>query len=47
MGIGIKNCSLMMNLVRPFKIQNGMGFFEPFRRHELSKNKVQWLDLAS
>jgi hypothetical protein len=22
-------------------------FFEPLRGHELSKNKVQWLDLAS
>ncbi len=27
MGIGIKHCSLMMSLTRPFKIQNGMDFF--------------------
>jgi hypothetical protein len=25
---------------------NGL-FLEPFKGHELSKNKVQWLDLAS
>ncbi len=27
MGIGIKHCSLMMSLARPFEIQNGAGFF--------------------
>jgi hypothetical protein len=26
MGIGIKHCSLMMSLPRPFEIQNGMDF---------------------
>jgi hypothetical protein len=47
MGIGIKHCSLMMSLARPFNPKwNGL-FLEPFRGHELSKNKMQWLNLAS
>jgi hypothetical protein len=37
----------MMNLARPFKIPKWSGLFlEPFKGHELSKNKVQQLDLA-
>jgi len=28
MGIGIKHCSLMMSLARPFEIQNGTNFFK-------------------
>jgi hypothetical protein len=38
---------MMMNLTRPFEIRKWNGLFlEPFKGHELSKNKVQWLDLA-
>jgi len=37
----------MMNLASPFEISKWSGvFLEPFKGHELSKNKVQWLDLA-
>jgi ABC-type molybdate transport system permease subunit len=41
----------MMNQARPFKIPSATVFslslfVESFRGHKLSKNKVQWLDLA-
>ncbi len=36
-----------MTLARPFKIQNGIDFSLNHLEDELSKNKVQWLDLAS
>ncbi len=48
MGIGIKHCSLMMNLTRPFKIQNG-AYFSLSHSKDVNypKTKVQCLDLAS
>jgi hypothetical protein len=47
MGTGIKHCSLMMRLAKA--LQNPKWnelFFEPFKGHEFSKNKIQWLDLT-
>jgi hypothetical protein len=48
MGRKIKHYSLMMNLARHSRIPNGVVFFlESFMGQMLSKNKVQWLELAS
>ncbi len=43
----IKHCSLMMNLTRPFEVQNGANFFLSHLEDKTYPKKVQWLDLAS
>jgi hypothetical protein len=48
MGRKIKYYSLMMNLTKCWRIPNGVVYFlESFKGKMSSKNKVQWLDLAS
>jgi hypothetical protein len=48
METNIKHCSLMINLAKTFQNPKwNKLFLESFKGCELSKNKVQWLDLSS